>query len=65
MTLQERITDAHQRSVKLYLQRQDIELQRQQLQMSAQSVERDLLSIDGEIQALMAAAADMSDLPKV
>ncbi len=52
MTLTERLADAHQRSVALYLRRQDIETQRQQCVLMAQQCDRDLLQLDGEIGVL-------------
>lgn len=54
MTLQERLDDALQRSVKLYLQRQNIEAQRNQLTMAAQQCEMALVKTDGEIETLTA-----------
>ena len=59
MTLAERLADANQRSVKLYLQRTQIEEQKQMLQAQGQqlvgqgmAIDRDLLKLDGEIDLL-------------
>lgn len=54
MTLAERLADAHQRSVALYLRRQTLESQRQQIQLAAQQCEMELLKSDGEIAVLTA-----------
>lgn len=51
-TLDERIAEAHQQSVRLYLQRQGIEAQRQQLAQAAAQCDQTLLRLDGEIDAL-------------
>ena len=65
MTLAERLADANQRSVKLYLQRTQIEEQKQMLQAQGQqlvgqgmAVDRELLKLDGEIDLLTRMAAD-------
>lgn len=59
MTLIERLADANQRSVKLYLQRTQIEEQKQMLQAQGQqlvgqgmAIDRELLKLDGEIDLL-------------
>jgi len=59
VTLAERLADANQRSVKLYLQRTQIEEQKQMLQAQGQqlvgqgmAIDRDLLKLDGEIDLL-------------
>ena len=65
MTITERLADANQRSVKLYLQRTQIEEQKQMLQAQGQqlvgqgmAIDRDLLKLDGEIDLLTSMLAD-------
>lgn len=57
MTLVERLADAHQRSVTLYLQRQLIEQKRQQIMMEAMQCDQQLVKLDGEIEVLTALVA--------
>ncbi len=52
MTMAERLADANQRSVALYLQRTRIEQQRQQLNMQAALCDQGLVKLDGEIELL-------------
>ena len=52
MTLADRLADAHQRSVALYLERQQVEAQRQQCQLRAQQIDLALVALDGEIAIL-------------
>ena len=52
MTLDERIADVQQRSVQLYLQRQEIEQQRQMVAASAQRCDQALIRLDGELDVL-------------
>lgn len=52
MTIADRIAQAHQRSVALYLQRQQVEMQRQQLQQQAARIDQELLMLDGQIALL-------------
>lgn len=52
MTLTERLADAHQRSVALYLRRQQIEAQRQQVAQQAALCDQALVKADGEIELL-------------
>ena len=59
MTLADRLADAHQRSVALYLRRQLIEAQRQQLQQQAQACDVQLVTLDGEITVLTALMAEV------
>lgn len=61
MTLQERLADAHQRSVALYLKRNELEEQKAQLQNQGQylmnqgrAIDMDLVKLDGEIKVLTA-----------
>lgn len=54
MTIQERLDAANQRSVALYLQRQQVEAQRQQLALTAQQIEHELVRLDGMIETLTA-----------
>jgi len=65
VTITERLADANQRSVKLYLQRTQIEEQKQMLQAQGQqlvgqgmAIDRDLLKLDGEIDLLTSMLAD-------
>ena len=61
MSAQSRLTLAHQRSVALYLQRQQIEAKRQQLTQQAQAIEVELVQLDGEIRVLEALIAEATD----
>lgn len=54
MTIQERLADAHRRSVRLYLHRQQLQLRAQQTQHEIVQCEQALLKSDGEIEALQA-----------
>ena len=63
MTLQERLTEAHAKAAKLYLQRQSIELQRATFAQQATLVDRALLKSDGEIEALEALIASEKGVP--
>ncbi len=58
MTLAERLADANQRSVALYLQRTRLEQQRQQLNMQAAICDQGLVKLDGEIELLTAMQTD-------
>jgi hypothetical protein len=58
LTINERIAQAHQRSVALYLQRQRVEVQRQQLGHQAQQIDSELIALDGEIRVLNELAAE-------
>lgn len=58
MTLAERLADANQRSVTLYLRRQQIELRRQELVTAGQQCDFGLVKIDGEIEVLTALIAE-------
>jgi hypothetical protein len=49
MTLAERLADAQQRSVALYLERQQVEATRQQCIMRGQQIDLALIQLDGEI----------------
>jgi chromosome segregation ATPase len=60
VTLAERLADAHQRSVALYLRRQQIEAQRQQIQQQAQACDLELVKLDGEIEVLKALITEVS-----
>jgi hypothetical protein len=60
MTLAERLADAHQRSVALYLQRQQLEQQRQTVLQQIALCEQALLKSDGEIDVLTAISQDGS-----
>lgn len=53
MTLADRLADAQQRSVALYLQRCALEQQRQQLAVQAVACDQALVRLDGEIELLM------------
>jgi len=61
MSAQSRLMLAHQRSVALYLQRQQIEAKRQQLTQQAQAIEVELVQLDGEIRVLEALIAEATD----
>lgn len=65
MTIIERLADANQRSVKLYLQRTQVEEQKQMLQAQGQqlvgqgmAIDRELLKLDGELDVLTKMQAD-------
>lgn len=58
LTLQERLTDAHQRAMRLYLRRQDVEAQKQQLAQQAQAIDVALVRTDGEIVVLESLIAE-------
>ena len=58
MTPAERIAQAHQRSVALYLQRQELEGERQQVLLKIQRVEQELVKLDGAIAAFELVQAD-------
>ncbi len=58
MDLAERLAAAHQRSVALYLQRQDVEARRQGLQQQGFAIDQELLKLDGEIRVLDALSAE-------
>lgn len=58
MTVAERLADAHQRSVALYLRLQNLEAQRQQVTQAVGLCQQALLKSDGEIEALMAVIGD-------
>ena len=58
MTLADRLADAQQRSVALYLRMQSLEAQRQQIVQAFGLCQQDLLKVDGEITALTAALGD-------
>ncbi len=58
MTLVERLADANQRSVALYLQRTRLQQQLQQVQMQAALCDQGLLKLDGEIELLEKMQAD-------
>ena len=58
MTLDERLTEAHRRSVSLYLRRQNLESQRQQIVQMAQSCDVELIKSDGEIAVLTELVAE-------
>lgn len=53
-SLQDRLDHAHQRSVALYLQRQQVEAQRQACAQQAQAIDLELVKLDGEIRVLEA-----------
>jgi len=55
------IADVHQRATALYLQRQQIEAQRQVLQQQAQQTDFALIETDGELKALEALRAKVTD----
>lgn len=55
--IQAAITDAQQRSVTAYLNRQVLEQRRQQIELQARQVDQSLISLDGEIAALESLAA--------
>lgn len=59
-TLDERIADAQQRSVQLYLQRQEIEAQRQMVTQAATRCDQALIRLDGELAALTAIKAEVA-----
>ena len=52
MTLQQRLDQANQQSVSLYLRRQQIEEQRQQIALQAQQCDLELVRLDGVIRTL-------------
>ncbi len=54
MTIQERLLNAREQSVKLYLERQEVELVRQQVQVRAAQIDHQLMKLDGIIDALEA-----------
>ena len=58
MTLVERLADAQQRSVTLYLQRQQIQEQLVSAQRAAAQCDRALVYADGEIDTLEALIAE-------
>lgn len=65
MTITDRLADANQRSVKLYLQRTQVEEQKQMLQSQGQqlvgqamAIDHELLKLDGEIDVLTKMQAD-------
>lgn len=57
MTISERLTQAQQQSVALYLRRQEIEQQAQQVRSAALEIDAELLRLDGEIRACVALSA--------
>ncbi len=63
MTLQERIAASQQRSVQLYLQRQNLEQQRQQIALQIQMTDLNLMKEDGTFEALSAVVADEQKAP--
>ncbi len=58
MTLADRLTDAHTRAMRAYLERQRLEGERQQLALAIQSCEHRMLQTDGEIALLEALIAE-------
>ncbi len=64
MTLAERLADANQRSVALYLQRTRLQQQLQQMQMQAALCDQGLLKLDGEIELLEKMQADEQAAPR-
>jgi hypothetical protein len=61
MMLSERLADAHQRSVKLYLQRQQIQEQLIATQRAAAQCDQLLVKADGEIEILEALIAETTN----
>ncbi len=58
MTLADRLADAQQRSVKLYLQRSQIQEQAQQVRSAGVQLDMALVKLDGEIDLLTALIAE-------
>ena len=54
MTIAERLAQAKEQSITLFLQRQDVEATKQQMQARAVQIDAELLRLDGEIRALIA-----------
>ncbi len=60
MTLADRLTDAHTRAMRAYLDRQRLEGQRQQLALAIQQCEQVMLQTDGEIALVESLIAEAS-----
>lgn len=61
MNLKERLADAHQRSVSLYLRRSELESQRQQIAMDSMRCDQGLIKLDAEIELLTKLLMNESD----
>lgn len=60
-TIAERLAQAQQQSVQMYLRRQQIETQRQQLSMQAMQCDQELIALDGEVRVLTAISQERAD----